>query len=573
MAEQLELFKEAAEKEEEAAEKEKEAAEEEEKAAEKEKEAAGKEEKAAKKEEKADEKKEKRESFWKNLLMGSGRVAYRGAKTASQIQVPSLMLYLILIAVAALDIYLKKSIGYEPNISILISLVVAAVFWITCRGNPFYRSLVLTTLIIDLGLIQLLLRLLPEIGIKETLIALKVFIWLILAIVLFILEFFNHLASGEKPSLFYDLIFIALVAIGIVLLFPQLKEINQLQSSTHSQYWEIAKKELVVAKEEAKKLKFTLGDYFVCLREVNPERTYSQCLKEQAIERECGKLEEEERKACELRLKGIPLIESSLDKTMLKTEVKLEANENFPKIVYSPKVPFPLDFKVFNPKEEKIDLNLNCYFKKGNKIIAGKIEENQWEIAGSQEVSKTVLCLTEEELPEGYYTLVFEGEIKNLKSTATLKRLFVNKETTKKEEEELKKQYFSPAEYKSQAADELVVVSLTMGDHPLNPIIKGSDKVVFLVNLKNNGQGEVTSLNPLEFDLKPMKLGSDCQPLPFEKEFFKQKGSIFPYLACYLELPSQLKEPEKIVVKEFKAVAHYNYKIKKEIGFEMKKII
>ena len=103
-------------------------------------------------------------------------------------KLPQMSLFIFLLVLGAGDIFLKRLLGYEPKASLLISIILAVFFFFSVKHNPLYRSFVMGAFAIDVIVSQGFLYLVPSTSLRNILIAIKVFIWLALAIILFLME-------------------------------------------------------------------------------------------------------------------------------------------------------------------------------------------------------------------------------------------------------------------------------------------------------------------------------------------------------------------------------------------------
>lgn len=535
-----------------------------------------------------------KKKYWKRMLHGAGKGVAVGAKGVGKgavagakagvkkgkelgnKEVPRMSLFIFLIILGALDIFIKNAVGYEPKSSLLISIILGVIFFFAVKSNKLYRSLVIGAFALDVVISQGLLYLIPETEFKNILITFKVFIWIALAIILFILEMIEHFSEGEKPGMFADILLLAIIATLIFFLFPQLITTYDLQSQTHEEYFEIAKEELAKITETAEETKNIWGDYFSCIFSITEGQSTDACLEDKRIDRYCKEQEELEYDKCVQQQKTTFLVSGTVDPTIAEpTKAEFKVSEYFPKMTYQPKYPYQIELEICNPREQELSIDINCFFKKGKEIIAGAVEPWSFTIT-KQEDSKSITCTPVEDL-DGFYTLVYQANIHNMNTFSRLTRLFVGdvSEKTKREIDELKRTYLPGTKYLSQAPKEFARINFGFGEPETNPLIEHDDQPLLVSTIENVGGGKILSVNSYQIDLAKEGITSnqnDCfegsgqnTMLPVTR--FEKK---IPLTSCFLELPPELMNPEDFLLKEFTAALNYDYQIEKEIKIEAK---
>ncbi|MBT7497107.1 hypothetical protein HN662_02165, partial [Candidatus Woesearchaeota archaeon] len=281
----------------------------------------------------------------------------------------SLALYVLLFIIAALDLFAKKSIGYEPKAALLISTVTGIIFFLSTKSHPGQRLTVIGAFVLDAAFSQGLLYLVPETGIKETLIAIHVFIWIILAVILFLWNFFEHLAEGHKPSVLADLTFVAILGFIIFISYPLIIETQLIQANTHSDYFQVAKEKAEEVKVKFSETSQKWSDYLQCSLEKDAKDPSIQpCLKKKRAERFCENdnkpLSPNYNKCVQNLLEEGKAIGGKTDSSYTEHSSLKFNTEEFPGTVYTG-LPNPkIILEINNPRELSLSVDFYCNFSK-----------------------------------------------------------------------------------------------------------------------------------------------------------------------------------------------------------------
>jgi hypothetical protein len=305
------------------------------------------------------------------------------------------------------------------------------------------------------------------------------------------------------------------------------------------------------------------------IRELEPGTTaYDDCFKE----------EREKKKEAAMQIAGTE------DPTIKEpTQAEFKVSDYFPKTTYQPRYPYPIQLEIKNPREQTLNINLKCFFKKGKENIAGMVEPNRFVITKTDEV-KSIICTPNQDL-NGTYTLVYQADIYNLSTFSRLTRLFVGdaSEKTKEEIDELKSTFIPGKKYLSQAPKEFARINFGFGEPETNPVIEYDDRPLLISTIENVGRGKILSIKNYHIDLEKEGIVPidrwDCFSvtaeklqtlntfLPKTKTVFKQ---IIPLTTCFIDIPEDLMNPPDFFFKEFTATLSYDYQIEKEIRTEVK---
>ena len=514
-------------------------------------------------------------------VYGAAATGAGKAKESADINIPSMFVYIFMILIGGLDVYLKNIVGYAPSASVFISLIIALVFAFMVWGNQFFRSLVFGAFFADLAL-EGILYYAPQSALSDTLIIIKVFLWLGLAITLFILGFIEHLKEREKPGIFADIVMLIIVGALIFFLFPQFLQVYELQSAEHRDYFTVVEQTGEKITVAAKEAKTSIIDYIDCI--FGAGQVYTECLENKRIEKICApyKDDEEQYAACKTT-KGQNLnnVAGAADKTAESTEIKI-AGPASGQIYYGEETQVLATLKTVNPHEEPVEMTASCSFQTSSSTnkqnITGKIENQEGAMpfkSGTEE--KSLICAPESPLINGKYKVTFNLEMANLKTVSTLKRVFMGEKELKTEKEikEIRSKEFPGKEYLSQAPEDFLRINFWVGSSQKEPLIFSDEQPILVAELENLGKGEIIKINNLNFNLKGITAATSKNGCFLQQSDLKvpPKAKKMDLTVCSLSLPQQLKSPEgKYAEENFEAIIEYDYKIKQEFNIEVKKV-
>ncbi len=514
-------------------------------------------------------------------VYGAAAVGASKAKEAANTTIPSMLVYIFMVLIGGLDIYLKKMIGYAPPASLFISLVIALVFAFMVWSNPFFRSLVFGAFFADLAL-EGILYYAPQSALSDTLIVIKVFLWLGLALVLFILGFIEHLKEGEKPGIFADIFMLIIIGVIIFFLFPQLLQVYELQAAEHRDYFTVVEQTGEKITIAAKEAKTSITDYIDCI--FGTGQIYTECLENKRIEKICApyKEDEEQYAACKTtKGQSLEMVAGAENKNAESTEIKLAGPESG-KVYYQEDTQVLATLKTTNPHEEPLEITASCSFQTSSSTnkqnITGSIENQEGSLLfgqGSEE--KPLVCIPESPLSNGKYKVTFNLEMANLKTVSTLKRVFLGEKESKTEKEikEIRSKEFSDKEYLSQAPEDFLRINFWLGSSKKEPIIFSDEQSILVAELENLGKGEILKINNINFDLKGITAATSKKGCFLQQSDLKiaPKAKKMDLTVCSLSLPQQLKSPEgKYAEEKFEATVEYDYRINQEFNIEVKKV-
>tara|TARA_Y100000310_G_C20666423_1_gene807739 strand:+ start:347 stop:2068 length:1722 start_codon:yes stop_codon:yes gene_type:complete len=514
-------------------------------------------------------------------------------------KLPPMGLFIFLLVLGAGDIFLKRLIGYEPKASLLISIILGVLFFFAVKHNPFYRSFVIGAFAIDVVVSQGFLYLLPSTSLRNILIAIKVFIWLALAILLFLMEIINHLAEGEKVSKFSDIVALIIIGVLIFFFFPQLSDVYDIQDQSHQQYFKIAKEQIRKGTKTLSETKGYWSAYLSCTFKSTSDLTFdvNKCIKSKQetaqIKHTCGEVQKLKSGTvayddCVTREKGkkkrVVKISGSSDPTIKQPttiDVKIQAQE---KTIFIRKgernhLNFPAELKIKNPQKRKLVSKVSCSFKKNDKIIKGKITPTDaaqgtgsFRSLAKEEIEKNIVCSPPNTIKAGRYELTFTTQIENLQSRSRLTRAFIGDksgEDKKKLISKLKGQYRDLTKGSRSAKDPVRIV-FALGEPPSDPIIEKDDNLLLRLDIQKNVLGKIKKIKNPVVDLKPLpsclKIKDANRLLPTGKQSIK----VIPLESCFISsLPVELNNPQNFVIKEFEASIIYNYEIEKKTNIKI----
>jgi len=527
------------------------------------------------------------EGFFKRLLSRtpSSKPA-KGPKLKSPRAAAGMGIYIALIIFSVIALFAKNYLAYDPITSLLISIILAAFFYIVVHATPepgFKVSLILTAFTLDIIVSQGLLYLIPESQIKSILITVHVFVWIVLAIVLFLMGLSDTLSAGEKVSKLSWIILIILIGLLIFFAYPYLLKnpyIHQYQS--HAEYYEIAKEELAKLAETFEETKNVWSDHFSCtfISPLQQEKVDTiECLENKRIQRYCAKTREteSERKECEkiLREEERLKVKSVTDPTIKKpTKFKFVTDQFFDSNKYIDEGDFmwTINLEYENPREQEINVELSCHFEKtfGKEELPGEILSGEILTITDLKGSEPIVCQPLEGiLPKGEYKAVYEAKLMNLETRSRVTRFFVGPKSGE-ELEEIKRTIETTEKTSlnsfssSFAPKEFAWLEFGFGNPAKEPVITGRGVTVIGLSVANQGGGKLLELS---YQLLLEGFSADCK----EKSGFKvhEKEAKKRHLGlggCIIsDFSEELKRPDKdYVKKEYEAVLTYNYLIKKE---------
>ncbi|MFC1686774.1 hypothetical protein ACFL0E_00245, partial [Nanoarchaeota archaeon] len=292
--------------------------------------------------------------------------------------------------------------------------------------------------------------------------------------------------------------------------------------------------------------------------------SYDTCIKEETEKSEKAKLQ----------------ISGATDTSVKEpTKAEFKISEYFPKLSYQVRYPYPAQLEIKNPRAQTLDFEISCHFKKDAKNITGTANPSKFKIT-EKEKQKSITCTPQEDL-KGSYKLIYQANIRNLKTESHLTRLFIKdtEDLTKKELTTLKNLFIPGKKYLSQAPDEFARLNFGFGEPETNPVIDTNDKPLFVSTIENVARGKILKIKKYYVDLGDegiftQKTGCFSGP---DKEISLPKTKItykIPLKSCFVTLPSyaDLEGPDDFLVKTFNGYLEYDYQIEKEISIEVKDV-
>jgi len=228
---------------------------------------------------------------------------------------------------------------------------------------------------------------------------------------------------------------------------------------------------------------------------------YEQCIKD----------EKEKKKNLASQVKG------GVDTTIqipTKAELTLDKN-SFPQ-EYNPLIAYTADFKVENPRNQRMSVTFSCNFtgKSGVPDVEGKIQSpNSDELTQTVEFNErnfqsTLLCLPTTEL-KGGYTIYFTALMQGLDTKSRLQRAFIGTKTSEQKEKlrntEINKAITISV---SVAPAEFARINFELGYAKNEYIIenKPNRNIVLRANIENTGRGNVVSVRGYSFQVDKIPL-------------------------------------------------------------------
>jgi hypothetical protein len=529
---------------------------------------------------------------------------------------------------AAAAYFIKAAVQFNPSISLIISGLLAIVFFLAVLAMPNSRfKLILVGLAIAVDAIALfgLMDVIPIELLKEMLIMIHVFIWPIISLFLFFIGFEEMLASGASPSKFSWIIVISLIGFAVYILLSGIVGSDFIlynsfltplsyQQETYQGYLKASKGIAEYVQKTFEETKTTTGDQVGCVFQSisQPGKVEQEkCLLQKRAERYCAEIHGDDAiaksKCVDEKMLGDAPVQARKITTRDPTSIEL-AFDSEQKVYYSfggeeaEGVVFPLVISYKNPLEKEIKIAVKCNFTgKGSnkgKEVAGVVNSKGEgeEIVLSNKQGKTSVSCSPSETLEGSYELEFKVEARELSTESTIIRFFVSSVLSEEEEaavlqkilnaetgstyggkevisytlsEELKKKFAA-----SSVAGDLVELRLGLGSPTVSDaVIKGAENLRLAYYLKDNGKGRLVRIKSYGIEMEG--LSASCKENAREMNFpEKLKEKEMAVGSCLVDsLPSELEEPSvDYVKKEIRGEMVYDYELIKKKDIEVKKM-
>ncbi len=510
--------------------------------------------------------------------------------------------YIVLFVLSIIGLILKNALSYSPAGSIFLSFLLGIFFFIAVHYTPEPKlkiTLVSITFAFD-TLAQFILGFFPESELRKWIITLHVFAWIALSIVLFLMGVFDSLGAGKKLPWWAWLLTAGLIGyVLIYLVFPFLAEGPYLnQDTTHAQYFNIAKEQLVSVAKTLQETKNTGTDYLSCtFRATSAAIQYDKCLEEQRIARYCKNNFEttKEQQSCiqqqkELLAQGArPGVAGSVSEAIKEvTKVELKVDNYFPKETTEVRQSYPVTLSVQNPREQAFSASVSCLFTKGKEEVQGRIfiygeERNEIQLgAFSGEYQVPIECQPTGDL-NGRYNLEYSAVLSGMQTFSFLKRAFISKEMDKTVREQIEADNFKFKERASQGPAEFALLNFKFGTgEGTEPLVLVEEPITFSFSVADVGGGEVLKVNSyyftglLEsgFSVDEQRIGDkDCLQGGeiLLSSALTKKREPSELKRCFLILPPNLKglTGNNFEVQTFVAELNYDYKIVKKIPIKV----
>ncbi|MBW2963700.1 hypothetical protein KY306_02915 [Candidatus Woesearchaeota archaeon] len=562
----------------------------------KEEETAEEEKKAAEEEERASEAKE---SYFKKLVKGNKE---EGA--------PGMGLFVIFIILGIIDIIIKRVIGYEPRASLLISIVLGLIFFFAGykidedKKIKKYEILVLAAFLIDVFGAQLPLHYFPISGLREFLVGVKVFVWLILALILFVMGFIENLRSKQGAPTYAWVVIVLLIGVGIFFMYPQLMKVYEVQKDAHLAEFAPVEEQLEKIGEVFKaQVPAWKSAYYGIACTLSDPMGREQCVKQKEAEAKCapyqkaGQLAEfEDCKNVELGIKteATGAIDPAQKEPLkLVWEASQELKQTEMRVSGTPT--FRAILKIENPRAAELNLEIECLFTDttNRRNFSGLISPRDKLTVKDKIKEESLICTPTELLQNSTrYQVIFKVRLLDFTTESKLQILFFGRAETDIEKKEIQsiKSGYPLATGNSRAANDLARLNFNFFEGKQG-YIAGGETIQLNTKIENIGKGQIIGVKRAEIDLVPNGLTSDDlmvgQPcgligdantlsFPPQLILYQQSQKEIFGEVCVLRLSDYLKglgQPDKESFKaaEFKGYLTYSYEVKGE--FAVPKII
>jgi len=486
-------------------------------------------------------------------------------KDVAGIKIPNLVLLILLVFIAAFDYWMKSLFGFEAVSAFVMSSITAFLFLMVLKNKiPFIL------LGIDVGIL-LILTYLPAWGVFDFLILIKMFVWLVFSIVIFVYYLVETLNLHEKvPAIAWAFVII-LFTIGIFFSGPLVKDLYAEEVLSHQDRYEEAFEQVEKVKEAAVEQANVSASFWKRWGTAFPY----------LVKGDLDTYKEILNPTKNLTIAG------EIDQTIEEyTKVELKKSELFPEQVQkdiTPRLSIPFNIEIDSPFKE-ITIKLSCKFKKAKQEFTGYIEPvdlSEFTIKTQRKETETISCTPDQEYEKGKYKVEMIAEISRVKTESSLKRLFTGKTLTSKEKQEAKITYdFKKEKQLSTSGEEFAAFSFGAGA-PIDSIFIGNkEKILLAGGIQNLASGEIIYVDKITIELpEGLTPVQECgkfriagNQLILEERLGKLTGikekDTLPLLSCYLSVPIDLKEIQLDYQKrKFKAYMDYSYRIKQEEDF------
>ena len=513
-------------------------------------------------------------------------------------------LYLLLIVASIFGLILNKAWGFSPAGSFFISFILGVFFFIGVHFTPEHdlkRVLVIGVLVFEAAAVWSL-NFYPD-SIREWVITFHVFIWIALALVLFLMGVFDSLGAGQELPWWAWLLTVGVIGfILIYIVFPFMAQgVLANQDKSHAEYFGVAKDKLFSVAKNFQETTNSGTDFIVCtFSATSATMQYDTCLEEKKITRYCSyqiettkaALEKnKEQKECEDEQKRLieqgqrPGVAGSISTAIKEvTKVELKVDDYFPKKTTDAQKLYPIALSVQNPRKQIFTASVSCVFKKSKEEIPGKIfiygeERNEVQISGTD--SEIPISCQPTTALNGRYTLEYSAVLSGMQTFSFLKRAFVSKEVDAATREQIETDNFKGKERASQGPAEFALLNFKFGTgEGTEPLVLVDEPVTFSFSVADVGGtgGEVLKVNSYDFEgliyggfsIDGTKIGdTDCLQggeIVLSSALTKKREPS-ELKRCFLTLPPDLKglTENDFEVETFVAKMNYDYKIVKSI--------
>lgn len=295
-------------------------------------------------------------------------------------------------------------------------------------------------------------------------------------------------------------------------------------------------------------------------------------------------VEEEEKKSA-----GQVLSAGAVDRSKKSTTLKITIPSA--PLQYTARPSYSASLILENPRNQNLNLVVNCSFRKDSESIPGEISEQgksaeQLPIQIAAEAAQIPLtCSPTKDLKAEQrttYKMVVEATVKGMTTKSALSRAFLGQVSGIEREQATKKVLGDKSgdfrSGKSSAPADFTSISFAFGSPELNPIITSTDVPQFLASVQNNGGGRLLAIDSYSFTLSergfsvrggsPNCLTGKKMNVPSDAPTVFGLGS-----SCSLGLPSDLASfqgPPKI--ETFYATLVYDYAVKNQADVQVQVI-
>ena len=539
-------------------------------------------------------------------LRSSGNVGSSNSSSSSKVPA-AIGIYIVLIVISIIGLIIKNFVAYTPAVSLFISIILGLFFFIAIHYTPeakLKEGMVFITFALD-TFTQFMLGLFPESELKKWLITYYVFAWIILAVILFLMGAVDAMGAGERLGKAGWLVLSLILGIALAILFKTvIQSPMNFQDTTHAEYFNLAKAQVVKVAGTLQDTKNFWYDYFGCSAQIfGGSLNYDSCMENKRITRYCTNnfASATERQDCVkqqqelVKQGGKPGVAGSVSDAIKQvTKIEFKEKQLFPRQADDPRTVYPITLKVENPRQQTFMAKLSCEFKSGfdgKNVVPGVVYIVGKQLSEVQikdkEQEVLVECQPSADL-KGKYTLDYTALLSGMQTFSFVKRAFVSKDIDATLRNQVETDNFKTNNDKiSRGPAEFALLNFKFGSGDgSQPIVLSGQPIAFSFAVEDVGagayKGDIVKINNYNFHgLWERGFNVDQERIGDKECLQGAEISITPAQTkkrepselkrCFLLLPTDLETltKDQFKVETFVADLNYDYKITRSIPLEV----